>query len=409
MPVLYNIGYLAACRDEGEQKDIHPIKNAALVWKNSTIEWVGPESELPEQYKNWDHIDAGKQLVVPGLIDCHTHLAFGGWRSDEFAMRMEGKSYLDISNAGGGILSTVKATREAKKIELINRCEHFLDAITILGITTIEAKSGYGLDLASEIKLLQVYRHMNKSQPVEIVPTFLGAHTFPPEYWDDHPAYIRQITEEMIPKVGGKQLAEFCDIFVEESAFSVGEAKKILGVAKKYGLRLKLHADQLSDGGGAALAAEVGAISADHLEYISDDGIWAMIKSGVIAVSLPIATLYLNQPHMPARKLIEAGVPVAVATDFNPGSAPSYHLPMAMMLACTMQRMTPAEVLKGTTIYAARAINRQHDRGSLEPGKRADFAIIDAEDVNEWMYHFREQACVSTWIKGRFIYGHSTI
>jgi len=409
MPVLYNIGYLATCRDEGEQKDVHPIRNAALAWKNSTIEWVGLENNLPEQYKRWDQIDADKCLVIPGLIDCHTHLAFGGWRSDEFAMRMEGKSYLEIANAGGGILSTVKATREANESELINRCEYFLDAMTRLGITTIEAKSGYGLDTANEIKILQTYRHLNKSQPIEIVSTFLGAHTFPPEYRDDHPAYIDQIMEEMIPEVAGKQLAEFCDIFVEESAFRVGEARTIFEAAKKQGLRPKLHADQLSDGGGAALAADVGAISADHLEHISDDGIGAMIKSGVIAVSLPIATLYLNQPPMPARKLIEAGVPVAVATDFNPGSAPSYHLPMAMMLACTMQRMTPAEVLKGATIYAARAINRQNDRGSLEPGKRADFAVIDAEDVNEWMYHFREQTCVSTWIKGRFIYGHSLI
>ncbi len=409
MPALHNIGFLATCRNDGEQKDIHPVLNAALVWRNGVIEWVGPEKELPSDYNKLERIDAGKRLVIPGLIDCHTHLAFGGWRSDEFALRMEGKSYLEITQSGDGILSTVRATREAKESELIDRCTHFLDAMTRLGITTIEAKSGYGLATDQEIKLLQVYRHLNKSQPIEIVPTFLGAHTFPPEYRDDHPAYIRQITEEMIPEITGLGLAEFCDVFVEESAFRIGEARKIFDVAKKHGLRPKLHADQLSNSGGAHLAGEVGAISADHLEHISDDGIWAMIKSDVIAVSLPIATLYLNQTPMPARKLIEAGVPVAVATDFNPGSAPSYHLSMAMMLACTMQRMTPAEVLKGATIYAARAINRQNDRGSLEPGKRADFAIIDAGDVNEWMYHFREQSCVSTWIKGRFVYGHSSI
>ena len=409
MPVLHNIGFLATSRNNGEQKDIHPVMNAAFVWQNGIIEWVGPEKELPSLYNKLERIDARKRLVIPGLIDCHTHLAFGGWRSDEFALWMEGKSYLEIAQSGGGILSTVRATREAKESELIDRCTHFLDAISRLGITTIEAKSGYGLAKNQEIKLLQVYRHLNKSQPIEIVPTFLGAHTFPPEYLDDHPAYIRQIAEEMMPEIAAYGLAEFCDVFVEESAFRIDEARKIFGVAKKHGFRPKLHADQLSDSGGAALAGEVGAISADHLEHISDDGIWALIKNDVIAVSLPIAALYLNQPPMPARKLIEAGVPVAVATDFNPGSAPSYHLPMAMMLACTMQRMTPAEALKGATIYAARAVNRQHDRGSLEPGKRADFAIIDAGDVNEWMYHFREQSCVSAWIKGQLVYGHNSI
>ena len=242
---------------------------------------------------------------------------------------------------------------------------------------------------------------MRTEQPLGIVATFLGAHVVPPEFKDRRDDYLRLLHEDLIPQIAEAGLARFCDVFVEETAFSIEEARTIFETANRHGLRPKLHADQLSDGGGARLAAEVGAISADHLEQASDEGIAAMAEAGVVAVSLPLATLYLHQQPMPARRFIEAGVPVAVATDFNPGSAPSYHLPLALTLACTMQRMTPAEALKGATLYAAQAIGLDDRLGSLEPGKQADFVLLDTPSVNHWLYHFRANAAVATFVKGK--------
>lgn len=273
-----------------------------------------------------------------------------------------------------------------------------------LGVTTVECKSGYGLDRETELRILRLYRRLALSQPSRIVSTYLGAHVVPPEYRDRREEYIALVIGEMIPRIAREQLAECCDVFVEKSAFTIDEARAILAAGAAAGLRPKLHADQLTDGGGAALAAEVGAVSADHLEHASDAGIRAMARAGVVAVSLPLATLYLNQPPLAARRFIEAGVPVAVATDFNPGSAPSFHLPMAMTLACTMQRMTPGEVLKGATIIAARAIGREAEVGSLEVGKRADFAVIDAPGVTHWLYHLEANACRETVIGGKTVW-----
>ena len=269
-----------------------------------------------------------------------------------------------------------------------------------LGITTVECKSGYGLDRETELRLLRVYRRLAASQPTRLVSTYLGAHVVPAEHRERRADYLRLVIEEMIPLVAREQLAECCDVFVERSAFSVDEARAILRAGLAAGLRPKLHADQLSDGGGALLAAEVGALSADHLEHSSEAGIAAMAAAGVVAVTLPLASLYLNQPPVPARRFIEAGVAVAVATDFNPGSAPSFHLPFALTLACTLQRMTPAEALKGATIYAARAIGREAEIGSLEPGKCADFALFDVPDPTQWLYHLQANACVRTVIGG---------
>jgi len=268
----------------------------------------------------------------------------------------------------------------------------------------VEGKSGYGLTVEDEMKLLRVYRRLRDEQPLGIVATFLGAHIVPPEFGDDRDGYLRLLQEELIPRIGREGLAAFCDVFVEETAFSVEEARAVLEAGVRHGLRPRLHADQLSDGGGAALAAALGAASADHLEYASNEGIAAMAEAGVVAVSLPLATLYLGQQPMPARRFIEAGVAVAVATDFNPGSAPSYHLPLALMLACTMQRMTPAEALKGATLYAARALGIDDRVGSVEPGKQADFVLIDAESVDQWLYHFRANAAVATFVRGKRLY-----
>jgi imidazolonepropionase len=400
MHVLRNIGQLATCRAPGGQGEIHAIPNAALVWNGPIIHWVGPESELPAQFHGLTYFDARQRLVIPGLIDCHTHLAFGGWRAEEFEQRILGKSYLDIARAGGGIASTVTQTRRLTREELRRRSREFLGEIVKLGVTTVECKSGYGLEEDTEFRLLRVYRELADDGTVDIVPTFLGAHVVPAEYKERREAYISLLTATMIPAIARDGLADFCDVFVEQSAFTIDETRHIMRTARAAGLGLKLHADQLTSGGGAELAAELGAASADHLECISQPGIAAMAEAGVVAVTLPLASLYLNHAPAPARAMIEAGVAVAVATDFNPGSAPSYHLPLAMMLACTTQRMTPAEVLKGATLFAARAIGREPVTGSLEPGKRADFALIDAPDVTHWLYHFRPNACVQTVSRG---------
>ncbi|HSR49425.1 MAG TPA: imidazolonepropionase [Acidobacteriota bacterium] len=400
MPVLSNIEALAACREEGGQSEIHLIEDAALVWEGDLISWVGRRTEVPSRYRDEPLHDARGALVVPGLIDCHTHLAFGGWRADEFAQRIAGTSYLDIARAGGGIARTVRETRAISSRDLLGRCDGFLDQITRLGVTTVECKSGYGLDWENEHKLLKVYERLAHTHPLRVIPTFLGAHTLPPEMSGDRQRYVRLIIEEMIPQVAEEGLAGFCDVFVEDTAFTIDEARQILEAGLRHGLKPKLHADQLSDTGGASLAAEMGAVSADHLEQISRQGIEDMANAGVVAVSLPLASLYLDQPFMPARDLIEAGVAVAVATDFNPGSAPSFHLPLAMMLACTRQRMTPSEVLKGVTLYAARALDLEDRLGSLEPGKEADFTLIDAPSVDHWLYHFRSNACLGSYVAG---------
>jgi imidazolonepropionase len=400
MRALANIGQLATCRAEGGQGDIHVIPNAALVWDEGVIRWVGPERELPGDYRPVERIDAGGRLVTPGLVDCHTHLAFAGWRADEFERRILGRSYLEIARSGGGILSTVRQTRAASEDELVARAAGFLEQMLALGVTTVECKSGYGLDHDTELKLLRVYRRLAREQPVRLVSTFLGAHTIAPEFQDTRTGYVDLLVSRLIPAVAKEKLADCCDVFLEQSAFTADEARRILQAGQAVGMAAKLHADQLSAGGGAELAAELGALSADHLECISDGGIAALAEAGVVAVSLPLAALYLGHAPMPARRLIQAGVPVAVATDFNPGTAPSYHLPLALTLACTLQRMTPAEALKGATLYAARAVGRERAVGSLEPGKLADLALIDAPDVNQWLYHFRPNACMMTMVGG---------
>lgn len=400
MPVLRNIGYLASCRDEGEQGDIHPIRSAAVAWKNGIIQWVGTEEELPQAYSDDKSYDARGMMVIPGLVDCHTHLAFGGWRPEEFAMRLRGRSYLEIGKSGGGILSTVEATRTAGSDELFEKARSFLSEMLDMGITTVECKSGYGLSTEEELKILKVYRRLGDKQKVNIVPTFMGAHTVPPEYSSNREDYIELVVEEMIPAVAEERLAEFCDIFTEESAFSVEESRRILVAAQAAGLAPKIHADQLTSCGGAELAAEVEAASADHLEKISEAGIEQMARAGVVGVTLPLASLYTQQEPLDCRKLVEGGVEVAVATDFNPGSAPTYELPLAMMLACNQGRLTPAQALKGATLYAAKAIHRDLRTGSVEKGKHADLAIIDAPNPDFWMYHYRGSRCRGVFVQG---------
>jgi imidazolonepropionase len=399
MPALTNIGCLATCAAGRGQADAGLIANAALAWADGRIVYGGPEEALPPRFRG-DARDAGGRLVIPGLVDCHTHLAFGGWRADEFEQRILGRSYQEIAAAGGGIASTMRATRLADSSELAARAARVLEGMLELGVTTVECKSGYGLDRDQELRLLRVYVELGRTAAQRLVPTLLAAHVVPPEYRDRREAYVRLVIDEIIPAVARERLARCCDVFVEPSAFGIDDARRILLAGRAAGLAPRLHADQLSASGGAELAAEVGALSADHLEYVTQAGIMALRQGGVVAVSLPIATLYLGQRPMPARELMEAGVSVAVATDFNPGSAPSWHLPLALTLACTLQRMTPAEALKGATLYAARAVGLEAEVGSLESGKAADFAVLDASDPREWLYHFRPNACVETVVGG---------
>lgn len=394
MPLLLNIRVLDPVAGD-------PIRDAALAWNGDRITYVGPRTDAP----SGDAMDAGGRVVVPGLVDCHTHLAFGGWRADEFVERCRGATYSEIAAKGGGIASTVRRTREATQRDLTRRALRHLDAMLALGVTTVECKSGYGLSVEDELKLLRVYRGLRAATPATLVTTFLGAHVVPPEYRDDRAGYLRLLIEEMIPRVAAEKLATYCDVFVEGGAFTTDEARTIFAAAKAHGLRPKLHADQLADGNGAALAAEVGAASADHLEYVSDEGLRAMAAAESVAVLLPIATLYLRQPPLDARRCHAAGVEMAVATDFNPGSAPSYHLPLAMMLACSMNRLTPRESLRAATLGGAKAIGLEREVGSLEVGKRADFVLLDAESVEEWLYHFRPNSAAAVVAGGKLVAG----
>lgn len=405
MPRLANIGCLATCANPSGQDDIGLIRDAAIVWRDGIVRWAGPAGALPAEYEAEPAWSAGGGLVIPGLVDAHTHLAFGGWRAGEFSDRLRGRDYLEIAAAGGGIKSTVRATRALDEEALLARAGEFLSGMISLGVTTVEAKSGYGLDLETELRLLRVYRRLDETGPARMVATCLAAHVVPSEWAEDRASYVKLVTERILPAVAEEGLAEFCDVFVEDSAFSADEARRICERGSELGLRPKLHVDQLTGGGGAELAASLGAVSADHLEYVSEAGIEALAVAGVVGVTLPLATLYLNQTPPPARDLIDGGVAVAVASDFNPGTAPSYHLPFAMTLACARQRMTPAEVLKGATRYAARAVGREGDAGSLEPGAAADFAVIDAPDVEHWLYHLRPNACVATAVGGQIRHG----
>jgi imidazolonepropionase len=399
--LLANIGQLATCPPGHPQQDAGLVHDAAVLVQDGRIAWAGPAHELPATANPATVHDCGGGLVIPGLIDCHTHLCFGGWRGDEFEQRLAGASYQQIAAAGGGIRHTVRNTREATTDALLAKARLALDGMLALGVTTVEAKSGYGLDVANEIRQLEIYRELDAQHAIDLVPTFLGAHVIPDEFADKRTAWVDIICDQLLPEIARRGLARFCDAFVEQGAYTAEEGRRILARAANLGLGLKLHADQLSDGGGAALAAKLGAVSAEHLEYAHAAGMAAMAKAGTVAVSLPLASLYLRERYLPARDFMQAGVRVAVATDFNPGSAPSYHLPLAMTLACLNQQMTPQEVLTGATTIAARALALQQEVGSVLPGYRADLALLDAPDVNQWLYHFRANACMGVFKNGQ--------
>lgn len=388
------------------------IQDGAVVIREGKISWIGKTEDLPGELI-WGQppkiIDATGKVVMPGMIDAHTHLVFGGSRENEFEQRIEGLTYLEIAARGGGILSTVEATRKASFEELFILGKRRLDRFLSNGVTTLEAKSGYGLSVEDELKILRVSKALNLEHPVEIVPTFLGAHTLPKEFREERQTYVDLVIQMMIPQVAEEGLAEFCDVFCEEKAFTLEESKKILEAGKQFGLKPKIHADQLSPGGGAELAAEVGATSADHLEYVSSKGIELMAERGVVAVLLPGATFFLTmKKYPPAREMIEKGVRVALSTDLNPGSSMTESLPLMMTMGCLLYRMTPKEVIQAVTLNAARSIGREHEIGSLEPGKKADLLILDIPNYKYLPYHFGVNHTECVIKRGEIVYERKT-
>jgi imidazolonepropionase len=375
-----------------EESGLGIIERGAIATKGEEIVWIGKTDELPRSVildSGGREIDAAGKVVMPGFIDSHTHVVFGGSREREFEQRIQGLSYLEIAARGGGILSTVEATRQASFDELVGLGKKRLDRMLSKGVTTVEGKSGYGLTVEDELRILSVMRTLNKNHPVDIIPTFLGAHTVPKEFRERRDRYVNLVIEEMIPRVAEQKLAEFCDVFCEEKAFTWEESKKILETGKRYGLKPKIHADQLSSGRGAELAADVDATSADHLEYVSATGMKKMAEKGVVAVLLPGASFFLAMKKFPpTREMIDEGVAVAVATDLNPGSSMTESLPLMMTMGCTLYRMIPKEVIQGVTIHAAKSIGKGDEIGTLEMGKKADIVVLDIPNYRYLPYHF---------------------
>ena len=385
-------GHVSRPRRGAEMRELGILRRGSLAARRGKIVWIGPTADLLTAIRPLAFckvIDAYGKTVMPGLVDPHTHLVFAGSRENEFAMRIQGKTYQEIAAAGGGINSTVAATRTAGTADLKAGARRTLDAMLALGTTTVEAKSGYGLDLVNEIKMLEVIRALDEAGPITLVPTFMGAHEIPPEFRQNPEAYVDLVITRMIPMVAARKLARFCDVFCETGVFSVGQTERIFRAAQAVGLELRVHADELTDLGGAALAARMKARTADHLLYTNDDGIRAMAEAGVIAVLLPGTAYFLHmQRYARARDMIAGGVPVALATDFNPGSCMTESLPLIMNLACTQMRMLPAEAITAATINAAWAIGEQDCVGSLEVGKQADVVVLDAPTHEHLCYHF---------------------
>ena len=384
---------LSAGKSAGKAEEkLAILTNGSMAIAKGRIVWVGPWQQISQQVdlsSNPHRIEASGKVVLPGFIDSHTHLVFAGTREKEFELRLQGATYQEIAAKGGGIRSTVQKTRQASKEELLEIGKRHLDQMLSLGTTTVEAKSGYGLSTQDEIKMLEVLRDLDRAHPVSVVPTFMGAHEIPPEYADKKDDYVRLVIEEMIPAVAEKKLAVFCDVFCEQGVFSPEESRRILEAGKRYGLEAKIHADELTSLGGAELAAELGAASADHLLFISDKGMERMAEKGVVATLLPGTAFFLFLGrYAPARKMIEKGVTVALASDFNPGSCMTQSLPLITTIACTQMRMTPAEAILGITLHAATALKKEREIGSLEAGKQADLVILDIPDYRHLSYHF---------------------
>ena len=385
-----------------EMSEIAIIRDGGMLVSDGKIESVGPSDEVEKNVGDAEIVDAHGRCVMPGFVDAHTHLVFAGNRLDDFERRARGETYEQIAKAGGGIWSTVEKTRAASERDLLAQVKKHANWFLRCGTTTAEAKSGYGLTVNDELKILRVLRQLKEEVPLEIVPTFLGAHAVPRELSPDE--YLDIVVGEMLPRVTAEKLAEFCDVFCERGYFEVDRSRKILSAAEKHGLSLRGHVDQLTNSGGAKLMAEMGATTADHLEQTDEQGIVALKKANVQPVLLPGSVYALGSSRYPrAREMIEAGLAIVLATDFNPGSSPTPSMPMVLSLACTQMKMSPAEAITASTVNAAYSLNRGDSIGSLEPGKVANFAIFDCEDYRELAYWFGVSQAYSVYVKGECV------
>jgi len=399
----------SAPRIKQAMNELTIIEDGSIWIEDGIIKAVGTTHELEEQFKERAHeaviTDATGHLVTPGMVDPHTHVAYGGSREREFEMRLEGATYMEIMNAGGGIHATTKMTREATEAELVEQTKKRLDSFLKHGVTTVEGKSGYGLDLETELKQLRVMKRLQQEHAIDLVPTFMGAHAVPTEFKGREDEYIDFIIDEMLPAVANEKLAVFNDVFCEVGVFTPEQSQRILEAGKKYGLLPKIHADEIEPYGGAELAAKVGAISAEHLLKASDKGIKAMADAGTIACLLPATALFLREQAAEGRKMIDAGVPVAISTDCNPGSSPTTSMPLVMNLACISMRLTPAEALTAATYNAACAIRMVDKTGSLEIGKQGDVVLWGISNYQELQYLFGVNHVKSVWKKGVKVVG----
>ena len=408
MLLIKNIGTLqtpvGSFRHGGEKQGENlKLHDAAILLENGIIKAITSDGQLPRGWDQAEVIDAGGALVTPGLIDCHTHMVFGGYRQGEIPLKLRGASYLDILRAGGGLLDTVEKTRAASEEELYEKTRAFLDEMLRNGVTTAESKSGYGLDLENELKQLRVNKRLNADHKMDLVSTFLGAHAIPGEYKGNADAYINLLCDTVLPAVKAEGLADFVDVFCEDSVFDVAQSEKMLKAGQALGLRARIHADEIEEIGGAVLSGELGAISAEHLIATGEKGMASMAKGGVIADLLPCTSFYLNKTFAPARRMIELGIPVAIASDFNPGSCPSLNLQLAMSMGYIKYRMTPEEVLTAVTINAACSCGLEERIGTLEVGKQADLVIWNAPDMEMLVYRFGSNLAKTVIKKGEIV------
>ncbi|GKV56047.1 imidazolonepropionase [Sporosarcina sp. NCCP-2222] len=396
-------------RKRKDMSELGIIEDGSVWIEGGVIQAVGTTEELERKFgehaKEAEVVDAAGRLVTPGLVDPHTHVVFGGSREREFEMRLEGATYMDIMNAGGGIHATTRMTREATEDDLIEQASRRLDSFLAHGVTTVEGKSGYGLDLETELKQLRAMKRLKELHPIDLVPTFMAAHAVPQEYKGNEEEYITSIINDMLPVVAEEKLAVFNDVFCEVGVFTPEQSERILEAGKKYGLIPKIHADEIESYGGAELAAKVGAISAEHLLKASDEGIRNMAEAGVIACLLPATALFLREEAAKGRQMVDEGVAVAISTDCNPGSSPTTSMPLVMNLACISMRLTPAEALVAATMNAACAIRMEEKVGSLEVGKQGDVVLWNVSNYQELQYLFGVNHVGQVWKKGKRVVG----
>ena len=392
-------------RVRAEMRELAIVPAGGMLIEDGRVSRIGPSAEIENGLPAGSQvIDATGKVVLPGFVDAHAHPVFGGNRVDEFEMRAQGATYEEIAASGGGIRSTVARTRAASEEELLAQAKKHAGWFLANGTTTVEAKSGYGLTVEDEIKILRVVRRLNAETPIEFVPTFLGAHAVPDEFRSAPEQYVALVIHKMLPRVVEEQLAESCDVFCERGYFDITESEKILKAAQDGGLRVRMHVDQLTNSGGAFLAARVKAATADHLEQVNAAEIAALVEAGVQPVLLPASVYSLGKTrYPPAREMIDAGLAVVLATDFNPGSSPTASMPMVLSLAATQMKMTPAESVTAATINAAYTLNRGDQIGSLEQGKRANFALYDCADYREIAYYFGVSMVHSVYVSGKRI------